>query len=250
MQIPLFVRPLTADERATVETGLRSSSAGTVRRCQRLLASAEGQSTTTMAHDRRGTAQTVRQAMQALHPRGRAVLQPLSSRPHTIAPLFEAGACESLRALWHHRPRTFDTPTSRWPLALAAAVRGAQGLTPRLGSDDTRRVALRRLRVAWTRATPWLPRPAPASARTNNGATHCSRGPGPSRRGAWGGATQAGGVGWPSLPNLAGRRQKPRTSSRSCPPRQPIPIPRRSPGMAGGVGRSRRRRLSRGGSGV
>ena len=35
-------RPLTADERATVETGLRSSSAGTVRRCQRLLASAEG----------------------------------------------------------------------------------------------------------------------------------------------------------------------------------------------------------------
>ena len=203
-----------------------------------------------MAHDRRGTAQTVRQAMQALHPRGRAVLQPLSSRPHTIAPLFEAGACESLRALWHHSPRTFDTPTSRWPLALAAAVRGAQGLTPRLGSDDTRRVALRRLRVAWTRATPWLPRPAPASARKNNGATHCSRGPGPSRRGAWGGATQAGGVGWPSLPNLAGRRQKPRTSSRSCPPRQPIPIPRRSPGMACGGGRSRRRRLSRGGSGV
>src|SRR2546423_13132928 len=136
MQIPLFVRPLTADERATVETGLRSSSVGTVRRCQRLLASAEGQSTTTMAHDRRGTAQTVRQAMQALHPRGRAALQPLSSRPHTIAPLFEAGACESLPAPWHHRPRAVDTPTSPGPLALAAAGRGAPGPTPPPGRGD------------------------------------------------------------------------------------------------------------------
>ena len=175
--------------------------------------------------------------------RPRGAPAPLLAPAHHRAPLRGGG-------LWHHSPRTFDTPTSRWPLALAAAVRGAQGLTPRLGSDDSRRVALRRLRVAWTRATPWLPRPAPASARKNNGATHCSRGPGPSRRGAWGGATQAGGVGWPSLPNLAGRRQKPRTSSRSCPPRQPIPIPRRSPGMACGGGRSRRRRPSRGGSGV
>src|SRR5256885_15319883 len=110
MQTPLFVRPLTADEWATVETGLRSSSAGTVRRCQRLLASAEGQSTTTMAHDRRGTAQTVRQAMQALHPRGRAVLQPLSSRPHTIAPLFEAGAPQAPPAPWHPTPPALRTP--------------------------------------------------------------------------------------------------------------------------------------------
>src|SRR2546430_7416015 len=184
-----------------------------------------------MAHDRRGTAQPVRQAMQALHPRGRAVLQPLSSRPHTIAPLFEAGACESLRALWHHRPRTFDTPTSRWPLALAAAVRGAQGLTPRLGSDDTRRVALRRLRVAWTRATPWLPRPAPASARKNNGATHCSRGPGPSRRGAWGGATQAGWGGWPRPPHKGGAEGKTPPPSPGLPPPHPAPPPTRPPRM-------------------
>jgi len=60
MQTPLFVRPLTADERATLETGLRSSSACTVRRCQMLLASAEGQSTTTIAHDLRCTDHTVR----------------------------------------------------------------------------------------------------------------------------------------------------------------------------------------------
>ena len=50
-QTPLFVRPLTADERATLETGLRSASAFTVRRCQILLASAERQPTTTIARD-------------------------------------------------------------------------------------------------------------------------------------------------------------------------------------------------------
>ena len=49
MQTPLFVRPLTADERATLETGLRSPSAFTVRRCQSLLTSAEGQPTPTIA---------------------------------------------------------------------------------------------------------------------------------------------------------------------------------------------------------
>jgi DNA-binding NarL/FixJ family response regulator len=52
--------PLTADERATLETGLRSPSTFTVRRCQILLASAEGQATTTIAHDLRCTIQTVR----------------------------------------------------------------------------------------------------------------------------------------------------------------------------------------------
>src|SRR5713101_678488 len=123
MQTPLFVRPLTADERATLETeqhldnlrrkyslrgaetpeisvrpgnysasyfegsatGLRSSSAFTVRRCQMLLASAEGQSTPTIAHTLRCTDQTVRNAIHAFHRRGLAVLQPLSSRPHTLA---------------------------------------------------------------------------------------------------------------------------------------------------------------------
>jgi transposase len=171
MQTPLFIRPLTADERATLETGLRSSSAFTVRRCQILLASAEGQSTPTIAHDLRCTDQTVRNAMHAFHQRGLAVLQPLSSRPHTLAPLFAAGACESLRALLHQSPRTFGQPTSRWTLALAAKVSFAQGLTPRLGSDETMRVALRRLRVSWKRATHWITSPDPAYARKKNGAT-------------------------------------------------------------------------------
>jgi hypothetical protein len=152
MQTPLFVRPLTVDERATLETGLRSSSAFTVRRCQILLARAEELSTTTMAHDLRCTEQTVRNALQAFHPRGLTALQPPSSRPHTTATICDAGTCESLRALWHQSPRPFGQPTRRWTLALAAEVRFAQGLTPRLVSAAAIRVALRRLGVAWKRA--------------------------------------------------------------------------------------------------
>src|SRR5690348_11246506 len=107
MQTPLYVRPLMADERAILETGLRSSSAFTVRRCQILLASAEGQATTTMAHDLRCTDQTVRNALHAFHQGGLTALQPHSSRPHTTAMSFDAGTCESLRALLHQSPRTF-----------------------------------------------------------------------------------------------------------------------------------------------
>jgi len=171
MQTPLFVRPLTADERASLETGLRAASALTVRRGQILLASAERQPTPTMARARRCTAPTVRPAMHAFHQRGLTVLQPLSSRPHTTSTIFDAGTCEALRTRLPQSPRTCGKPTSRWTLALAAAVRFAQGLTPRLVSDATMRVALRRLRVSWQRAKQWLTSPEPAEARKKNGAT-------------------------------------------------------------------------------
>ena len=159
------------DERATLETGLRSPSALTVRRCQILLASAEGQPTTTIARQLRCTDQTVRHAIHAFHQRGLTVLHPVSSRPHTTSTIFDAGTCEALRALLHHSPRTFGKPTSRWTLQLAAEVSCAQGLTPRLVSDDAIRVALRRLGVSWKRAKHWITSPDPAYARKKNGAT-------------------------------------------------------------------------------
>ena len=171
MQTPLFVRPLTADERATLEAGLRSASAFTVRRCQILLASAERQPTTTIARSLHCTDQTVRNTLHAFHQRGLTVLQPRSSRPHTTATIFDVGACEALRALLHQSPRTFGKPTSRWTLQLAAEVSFAQGLTPRLVSDEAIRVALRRLGVAWKRAKHWITSPDPAYRRKKNGAT-------------------------------------------------------------------------------
>jgi hypothetical protein len=117
------------------------------------------------------TDQTVRNALHAFHQRGLTALQPQSSRPHTTATIFDVGTCESLRALLHQSPRTFGKPTSRWTLALAAEVSFAQGLTPRLVSDEAIRLALRRLRVSWKRAKHWITSPDPAYARKKNGAT-------------------------------------------------------------------------------
>src|SRR5919109_361597 len=171
MQTPLFVRPLMADERATLETGLRSASAFTVRRCQLLLASAEEQSTTTIAHDLRCTDQTVRNALHAFHQRGLMALQPQSSRPHTTSMIFDAGTCESLRALLHQSPRTFGKPTSRWTLQLAAEVSFVQRLTPRQVSGEAIRLALKRLGVRWKRAKHWITSPDPAYVRKKNGVT-------------------------------------------------------------------------------
>jgi hypothetical protein len=162
MQTPFCVRPLTADERATLETGLRSPSAFTVRRGQMLLTRTEGQPTTTIARALRCPDQTVRNAIHACHPRGLSVLQPQASRPHTTSTSFDAGTCESLRALLHQRPRTFGKPTSRWTLALAAEVGFAHGLTPRLVSDETMRLAWHRLGVSWKRAQHWITSPDPA----------------------------------------------------------------------------------------
>jgi hypothetical protein len=96
------------------------------------------------------------------------VLQPRSSRPHTTSTIFDGGACESLRALLHQSPRTFGKPTSRWTLQLAAEVSFAQGLTPRLVSDESIRLVLRRLGIAWKRAKHWLTSPDPAYARKKN----------------------------------------------------------------------------------
>jgi transposase len=148
-----------------LEIGLRSTSTFTVRRCQILLTSAKGQSTTTIAHDLRCTDQTVRNAIHAFHQRGLAVLHPQSSRPRTMSTIFGAGACEALRALLHQSPRTFGKPTSQWTLALAAEISFAQSLTPRLVSDETSRLALRRLGVTWKRAKHWITSPDPAYAR-------------------------------------------------------------------------------------
>src|SRR5262249_60299401 len=104
-------------------------------------------------------------ALRPFHRRVPTVLGPLSRRPHPPSTIFDAGAWEALRALLHQSPRTCGQPPSRWTRALAAKVSFAPGLTPRLVSAATLRVALRRLRVSWKRAKHWSTSPDPAYAR-------------------------------------------------------------------------------------
>jgi transposase len=171
MQTPLFIRPLTADERDTLEAGLRSAEAFTVRRCQILLASAEGQHSPTIARHLRCHDQTVRNAIHAFHQRGMRALQPTSSKPHRPQAVFDTTRRERLRALLHQSPRLYGRSTSVWTLALAAEVSYAEGLTPRQVSGEAIRLALKRLGVRWKRAKHWITSPDPAYLRKKNGAT-------------------------------------------------------------------------------
>jgi len=209
MQTPLFVRPLTVDERDTLERGLRSAEAFTVRRCQAVLASAEGQHTTTIARTLRCHEQTVRNTMHAFNQRGVAVLRRQSSRPHQPRAVFDAEGRERLRALLHQNPRTFGQPTSRWTLRLAAEVSYAQGLTPRQVSGEAIRLALKRLGVHWKRAKHWITSPDPAYLRKNNRATASSGWPLIIRHGRSVLPMKSGGAVWLNPPSSVGSRPNP-----------------------------------------
>jgi hypothetical protein len=74
---------------------------------------------------------------------------------------FNLGKDEALQALLHQSPRTFGKPTSCWTLTLTAEVCFEQGLTEKLVSIETIRLALKRLGVGWQRAKHWITSPDP-----------------------------------------------------------------------------------------
>jgi transposase len=165
MQAPLLVRPLTDTERAALTTGLHSSSAFILRRCQILLASARHEHVPAIAHALGCNTQTVRNAIHAFNRSGLDALSEGSSRPHRIATSFDAVAAERLRALLHQSPRTFGKPTSVWTLDLAAAVCAETGITAERVTGETIRVTINRLGVRWQRAKQWITSPDPAYRR-------------------------------------------------------------------------------------
>lgn len=171
MKPPLFVRPLTDDERAALRDGLRSPDAFTLRRCQVLLASAEGLRPSEVAPRYGCASQSVRNAIHAFDREGIGCLRPKSHRPKSVHPELGAAACQQLRALLHRSPRDFAKPTSLWTLALAAEVAFAEGIAARLVSDETIRQALLRLGVGWKRAKTWITSPDPAYLRKKGRAT-------------------------------------------------------------------------------
>jgi transposase len=145
--------------------GLRSSNAFTVRRCQILLASAEGQHPPAIARTLRCHSQTVRNAIHTFNQQGDAALTPGSSRPHRTQAVFDASGRERLRALLHQSPRTCGHPTSVWTLTRVAESCAAQGLTARRVSGETIRATLAQMGVRWKRAKHWITSPDPAYLR-------------------------------------------------------------------------------------
>src|SRR5262245_49151705 len=171
MKPPLFVRPLTDEERAALRAGLRSQDAFTLRRCQALLASADGLRPAQVAERFGCASQSVRNAIRAFAAEGTACLRQKSHRPKSSRPELDDAGRERLRALLHRSPRDFGKPTSLWTLALAAEVAFAEGLTARPVSGETIRQALIRLGVGWKRAKDWITSPDPAYLRKKRRAT-------------------------------------------------------------------------------
>jgi transposase len=174
MTPPLYVRSLTSEEPKALVGGLRSQDAFTLRRCQVLLASAEGQKPAEIARHLKCASQTVRNGSHDFEVRGLACLQHGSNVPVTVEPVLTAEKRAVLQALLHQSPRTFGKDSSVWTLKLLAEVCCEQGLSERPLSAPTILDALVRLGVSWRRAKRWIVSPDPAYALKKSHATASS----------------------------------------------------------------------------
>jgi transposase len=124
---PLFVRPLTAEDCQQLHAGLQARDAFTLRRCQILLASAQGKHPAQIAAALGCASQTVRNTLHAFEQQGPDCLTRRSSRPHSAHRRLDAPRAERLRELLHQSPRSFGHAQSHWTLQLAAEVCHQQG---------------------------------------------------------------------------------------------------------------------------
>ncbi len=162
MPKPIYVRELNPLEIHKLKEGLRSTLAFSLRRSQILLSSAEGKSPAQIAKQVGCAVQTVRNVLKAFAENGLECLTPQSSRPKTSSRLFDQSKSAALEQLLKQSPRTYGQNSSLWTLELAAQVCFEQGLTKELVSDETIRLALKRLGLKWQRAKHWINSPDPA----------------------------------------------------------------------------------------
>jgi transposase len=171
MRTPIFIRPLTANERQQIQAGLRSSDAFVLRRCQILLASARGERAITIARQLGCDDQTVRNVIHGFNACGLAVLHEGSSRPHRLHTSFSEEGLVRLKDLLHRRPSDFGKERSTWTLELAAQVSFEQGIISCEVSDESVRRALKRLKTNWKRAKHWITSPDPQYLQKKTHAT-------------------------------------------------------------------------------
>src|SRR5918994_5744289 len=162
MKTPIFVRSLSEKERETLQAGLRSKDAFTLRRSQMLLASSRGEEVPRIAENLGCGQQTVRDALHDFDARGVDALAVKSSRPKRTRDAFDERSAEALRGLLHRSPREFGRQTSLWTLSMASEVAFEEGITPRRVSGETIRATLVRLLGGkWQRAKRWITSPEP-----------------------------------------------------------------------------------------
>src|SRR5262249_27035443 len=165
MKPSLFVRSLTRWERHRLQSGLRSGAAFTLRRCQILLASAQGQTPQQLARNLGCAPSSVRHVIHAFHKEAPDCPRAKPPAPTPPKPTLGAAHAEPLKALRHQAPRTLGKDPSLWSLPLVATVCFERGWTPRPLSGEAIRQALMRFGIRWKRAKHWITSPDPAYAR-------------------------------------------------------------------------------------
>jgi transposase len=166
MKRPIYVRPFSDAERESLEAGLRSPDAFTLRRCRILLKSADGQNAYQIAPNLGCNPQTVRNAIHIFNEEGlRKALRRGSNRPNTIHRSFDEEGAEALRQMLHRSPREFGKQSSLWTMEMAAEVSFEEGLTKERISGETVRATLARMGVRWMRAKHWITSPDPLYER-------------------------------------------------------------------------------------
>ena len=171
MKPPIFVPPLSNEERKRLEAGLRSKDAFTLRRSQIVSASSRGEHVPQIAENLGCGQQTVRDAIHDFNERGLDALVARSSRPKRTRGAFDEESAEALKEMLHRSPREFGYDTSLWTLEMAAQASFEEGLTHRRVSGETIRSTLARLLgVRWQRAKRWITSPDPLYERKKGGA--------------------------------------------------------------------------------
>jgi transposase len=167
----MYVRALTDEERKQLRAGLRSRESFTLRRCQILLASADGKRPKEIGALVGCSDQTVRDVIRAFEKRGADCLEARSHRTHTKKAILDEKGVGRLKEILHQSPRCFDKPTSVWTLDLVADVAFELGLTPHRVSDECIRETLLRADIRWKRAKRWITSPDPQYALKKSGVT-------------------------------------------------------------------------------
>jgi hypothetical protein len=165
MKPPLYIPPITDEERTALEAGLRSHDAFTVLGCQRLLASAERQKPARIAPTLRCAPHMVRNGLHAFEACGLACVRRGSNVPITVEPVLRAEKPGQLRAILHQSPRTFGQPARVWTLKRLAEVCHEQGLSDTTLPCPTILDAIVPLGVRRQCAKHWLVSLDPAYAR-------------------------------------------------------------------------------------
>ena len=174
---PIYVRELTEQEGRTLEQGLRSSSAFTVRRCQILLSSAAGKTANQIAAELHCSGQGVREVIHAFEKEGVGCLQEKSHARREPQSAFDKAGRDRLREVIRQSPRQFRHETSVWTLALLAETCEREGIASRSVSGDNVGSVLRELGIDWRRAKDRIRSPDGHYAHREKDETNSNPGP-------------------------------------------------------------------------